>query len=48
MSAEKHIEKLTESIEVLNRRAKTIDVIFEAIIGFLIVTVTVICPLMLL
>ena len=48
MSAEKRVEKLTESIEVLNRRAKTIDVIFGAIIGFLVAIVTVICPLMLL
>lgn len=48
MSAEKRVEKLTESIEILNKRAKTIDVIFGTIIGFLIVVVTVICPLMLL
>ena len=47
-SAEKRVEKLTNDIEILNRRAKTIDAIFGIIIGSLIVVATVICPLMLL
>jgi hypothetical protein len=48
MSTERRVKKLTEDIEVLNRRARTIDVIFGIIIGSLITIATVICPLMLL